>query len=61
MCWHRWSKWKEIGRGTMAAVTDALTGRMLEKDEQYTKGMWMRQERECSKCGKKQLREERTG
>lgn len=51
-CWpwtHSWSKWRGIGQGT---IISRFTDRMLGQYEELR--------RECSECGKVQMREVRT-
>jgi len=56
MCWHKWAKWKVTGEGFMRAEYDALTGRHFDDSEKFINGKFLRQQRECEKCGKVQLR-----
>jgi len=56
LCWHRWTKWKISGEGYLQAEYDALTGVHLEQHEKFISGKYVRQQRECTKCGKVQLR-----
>ena len=59
MCWHKWSKWKTDLTGTLKQKNEPLTGRMLGADEEYDKGTFERQRKECEKCGKSKLRIEK--
>jgi len=55
-CWHRWDKWKQTGEGFLRVEYNHLTGEKLNESEKFISNYFIRQERECSKCGKKQLR-----
>lgn len=59
MCWHRWAKWKITGEGVFMVEYDALTGRKLDPHEKFVHGSFIKQQRECEKCGKIQLRRAR--
>ena len=55
MCWHRWGKWKTVGEGVFMVQYDELTGRKFEPDERFPNGSFVKQQRECEKCGKIQI------
>jgi len=55
-CWHRWTKWKVVAEGFLQAEYDALTGRHFDEHEKFITSNFIRQQRECEKCGKILLR-----
>ena len=50
-CWHRWESWEEI-RGLHIVVRDDFGGK--------TDKVYRRFERQCTKCGKVQLRKKKS-
>ena len=50
-CWHRWESWEEV-RGLHIVVRDDFGGK--------TDRVYRRFERQCTKCGKVQLRKKKT-
>lgn len=59
MCWHRWDKWKVTGEGVFMVEYDVFTGFKLAPSEKFVSGCFIKQQRECEKCGKIQLRRAR--
>ena len=70
-CWHKWPKWKEVSRGLVVvdrlqpAVMAATAAGAPVDDKTQTASplfhsMYVVQSRVCDKCGKEQLREERS-
>jgi hypothetical protein len=59
MCWpwnHKWEKWKVVAEGYLKQQYDGLTGVKLQDHEQFIRGSFEKQRRECTVCGKSQLR-----
>lgn len=48
-CWHKWNKWTVKMQGS-------ITDRNYKTNNPVAHGYTMLQERECSKCGKKQIK-----
>lgn len=59
-CWHKWGKWTTDQEGFYMQEINPLSGERFKTEERYqTGGTFVRQNRQCEKCGKLQLRKER--
>lgn len=62
-CWpwsHKWTKWELFAEGKMLKTFNALTGNPLNVDgKPAIIGRYIEQRRECTECGKLQMRREK--
>lgn len=51
MCWHKWNKWEDFATGNTGWYPMPYT----EPETRFVTGIWIKQQRACEKCGKKQI------